>query len=86
MPSGRRTNPAAASPSRRQPLARGSAKTTRLSARTIGVLKNFLTGDNNLRPYKPAMHLANLIVNAALTLSNFVFETFEYQKAQVGYV
>lgn len=50
------------------------------------MLKNFLTGDNNLRPYKPAMHLANLIVNAALTLSNFVFETFEYQKAQVGYV
>lgn len=43
-------------------------------------------GDRHARRYKPAMHHANLIVNAALTLSNFVFDTFEYQKARVGYV
>lgn len=43
-------------------------------------------GDRHPRRYKPAMHHANLIVNAALTLSNFVFDTFEYQKARVGYV
>lgn len=43
-------------------------------------------GDRHARRYKPAMHHANLIVNAALTLSNFVFDTFEYQKARVGYL
>jgi hypothetical protein len=41
-------------------------------------------GDRHARRYKPAMHHANLIVNAALTLSNFVFDTFEYQKGRVG--
>ncbi|MDQ1193806.1 hypothetical protein QE419_002572 [Brevundimonas vesicularis] len=43
-------------------------------------------GDRHARRYKPAKHHANLIVNAALTLSNFVFDTFEYQKARVGSV
>lgn len=41
-------------------------------------------GDRHARRYKPAMHHANLIVNGALTLSSFVFDTFEYQKARAG--
>lgn len=39
-------------------------------------------GDRHARRYKPAMHHANLIANAALTLCSFVFDTFEYQKAR----
>jgi hypothetical protein len=39
-------------------------------------------GDRHVREYKPAAHHAVLIVNAAMTFSNFIFDTYAYQKAQ----
>ncbi len=38
-------------------------------------------GDRHVREYKPAEHHATLIVNAAMTFSNFIFDTYAYQKA-----
>lgn len=38
-------------------------------------------GDAHVRTYKPARHHAKLAVNAAKTLLDFVYDTFEYQKA-----
>jgi hypothetical protein len=38
-------------------------------------------GDAHVRSYKPARHHAKLAVNAAKTLLDFVYDTFEYQKA-----
>lgn len=40
-------------------------------------------GDRHARKYKPAAHHALLIVNSALTLCSFVFDTHEYQKGRV---
>jgi hypothetical protein len=37
-------------------------------------------GDRHVREYKPAAHHAVLIVNAAMTFSNFIFETYAYQQ------
>lgn len=37
-------------------------------------------GDAHVRNYKPARHHAKLAVNAAETLRDFVYDTFEYQK------
>lgn len=37
-------------------------------------------GDAHVRRYKPARHHAKLAVNAAKTVLDFVFDTFEYQK------
>jgi Abortive infection C-terminus len=37
-------------------------------------------GDRHVREYKPAAHHAALIVNAAMTFSNFIFETYAYQR------
>jgi hypothetical protein len=39
-------------------------------------------GDRHVREYKPAEHHAVLIVNAAMTFSNFIFDTYAYQQAQ----
>jgi len=39
-------------------------------------------GDRHVREYKPAAHHAVLIVNAAMTFSNFIFDTHAYQRAQ----
>jgi hypothetical protein len=39
-------------------------------------------GDRHVREYKPAEHHAALIVNAAMTFSNFIFDTYAYQRAQ----
>lgn len=36
-------------------------------------------GDRHAREYKPAAHHAALIVNAAMTSSNFIFDTYAYQ-------
>lgn len=36
-------------------------------------------GDAHVRKYKPARHHAKLAVNAAKTLADFVYDTFEYQ-------
>ncbi|WP_454762269.1 abortive infection family protein [Caulobacter segnis] len=41
-------------------------------------------GDRHVRKYKPAAHHAALIVNAAMTLCGFVFDTFEYQAARAA--
>jgi hypothetical protein len=38
-------------------------------------------GDRHVREYKPAAHHAVLIVNAAMTFSNFIFDTYAYQQA-----
>jgi hypothetical protein len=38
-------------------------------------------GDRHAREYKPAAHHAALIVNAAMTFSNFIFDTYAYQRA-----
>ncbi len=38
-------------------------------------------GDRHAREYKPAAHHAVLIVNAAMTFSNFIFDTYAYQQA-----
>ena len=37
-------------------------------------------GDRHARRHKPAEHHAALIVNSAMTLCSFVFETFDYQR------
>jgi hypothetical protein len=39
-------------------------------------------GDRHARKYRPASHHALLIVNSALTLCSFVFDTLEYQRAR----
>jgi hypothetical protein len=39
-------------------------------------------GDRHVREYKPTAHHAVLIVNAAMTFSNFIFDTYAYQRAQ----
>ncbi len=39
-------------------------------------------GDRHVREYKPAEHHAALIVNAAMTFSNFIFDTYAYQRTQ----
>ena len=39
-------------------------------------------GDRHVRKYKPAAHHAVLVVNSAMTLCSFVFDTLEYQKAK----
>ena len=39
-------------------------------------------GDRHVREYKPAAHHAALIVNAAMTFSNFIFDTYAYQRTQ----
>ena len=39
-------------------------------------------GDRHVREYKPAEHHATLIVNAAMTVSNFIFDTYAYQQGQ----
>lgn len=39
-------------------------------------------GDAHVRTYKPARHHAKLAVNAAKTLLDFVFDTFEYQRSK----
>jgi hypothetical protein len=39
-------------------------------------------GDRHVREYKPAEHHAALIVNAAMTFSNFIFDTYAYQRGQ----
>jgi len=36
-------------------------------------------GDRHVRTYKPSRHHALLVVNAAKSLTNFVFDTYEYQ-------
>ena len=36
-------------------------------------------GDRHVREYKPAQHHAVLVVNAAMTFSNFIFDTYAYQ-------
>jgi hypothetical protein len=36
-------------------------------------------GDRHAREYKPAAHHAALIVNAAMTFSNFIFDSYAYQ-------
>lgn len=41
-------------------------------------------GDRHVREYKPAQHHAVLIVNTAMTLSNFIFDTYSYQKNRGG--
>jgi hypothetical protein len=38
-------------------------------------------GDAHVRTYKPARHHAKLAVNSAKTLLDFVYDSFEYQKA-----
>ena len=37
-------------------------------------------GDAHVRVYKPSRHHAKLAVNAAKTLLDFIYDTFEYQK------
>ena len=37
-------------------------------------------GDRHVRKYKPALHHAVLIVNSAMTLCSFCFDTLEYQR------
>jgi len=39
-------------------------------------------GDRHVREYKPAEHHATLIVNVAMTFSNFIFDTYAYQRTQ----
>jgi hypothetical protein len=39
-------------------------------------------GDRHVREYKPAEHHATLIVNAAMTFSNLIFDTYAYQRGQ----
>jgi hypothetical protein len=36
-------------------------------------------GDRHVREYKPAAHHAALVVNAAMTFTNFIFDTHAYQ-------
>lgn len=37
-------------------------------------------GDRHVREYKPAKHHATLLVNSAMTLCNFIFDTYIYQQ------
>jgi Abortive infection C-terminus len=37
-------------------------------------------GDRHVRQYKPSKHHAILVVNSAMTLLNFILESYEYQK------
>lgn len=39
-------------------------------------------GDRHVRRYKPASHHSVLVVNSAMTLCSFVFDTLEYQRAR----
>lgn len=39
-------------------------------------------GDRHARSYNPAKHHATLVVNAAKTMTNFLFETHQYQKSK----
>ncbi|MFZ4580558.1 MAG: abortive infection family protein [Myxococcota bacterium] len=43
-------------------------------------LRNALS-DAHVRSHRPGAHHARLVVNAAMTLANFLFDTFEYQRA-----
>ena len=38
-------------------------------------------GDRHVREYKPAAHHAALVVNAGMTFSSFIFDTYAYQRA-----
>jgi hypothetical protein len=38
-------------------------------------------GDRHVREYKPASRHAVLIVNAAMTFSNFIFDTYTHQSS-----
>jgi hypothetical protein len=38
-------------------------------------------GDRHVREYKPAEHHTGLIVNAAMTFSNFIFDTYAYSSS-----
>lgn len=40
-------------------------------------------GDRHVREYKPAQHHAVLIVNTAMTFTNFIFDTYAYQKERM---
>lgn len=40
-------------------------------------------GDRHAREYKPRKHHAILLVNAAMTLGNFIFDTFAYQRPKL---
>jgi hypothetical protein len=40
-------------------------------------------GDRHVRECKPASHHAVLIVNAAMTFSNFIFDTYAYQRGRM---
>ncbi len=46
----------------------------------VAPLRNKMS-DAHVRTYKPARHHAKLAVNAAKTLLDFVYDTFEYQKS-----
>ncbi|NUP96214.1 MAG: abortive infection family protein [Planctomycetaceae bacterium] len=46
----------------------------------LAPLRNKMS-DAHVRTYKPARHHAKLAVNAAKTLLDFVYDTFEYQKS-----
>lgn len=37
-------------------------------------------GDRHVREYKPSVHHSVLIVNTAMTFSNFIFDTYAYQQ------
>lgn len=41
-------------------------------------------GDRHVRNYKPSRHHAMLVYNSAKTISNFLFDTYEYQKKQLA--
>ncbi len=41
-------------------------------------------GDRHVRSYNPAKHHAVLVVNAAKTMVNFLFETHQYQKDKIS--
>jgi hypothetical protein len=45
----------------------------------LGALRN-RAGDAHARPFKPERHHAKLAANAAKTLVDFLFDTYEYQK------
>lgn len=47
----------------------------------IAPLRNTLS-DSHAQSYRPQRHHAKLAVNSAKTLSDFLFDTFEYQKAK----
>lgn len=38
-------------------------------------------GDRHVREYQPVKHHASLIVNSAMTLCNFIFDTYAYQNS-----